>query len=80
MIDLNQIIELAKEIEEVDPIKWSDLPLHRDSVYSMLATSILEKVQAQDISQREIILMASCIKLTVENFVLQIRLNDFVDK
>jgi hypothetical protein len=77
MIDHNQIIELAKEIESQDPINWDGLPLHRDAIYTMLGLSVLEKVSTYAQSERELILMAGVLKLTVENFVLQIRLGDF---
>jgi hypothetical protein len=75
MMDPYQVIELAKQIEETDPIDWSDLPLNRESIYFMLGTTVLERVsETQSASEREIILMASVVKLTVENFVLEMRL------
>jgi hypothetical protein len=73
-MDVDQVIALAKEIEAADPIDWSGLPLHRSSIYSMLGLSVLEQAQTTDSSEREIIMMASLVKLTVENFVLEIRL------
>ena len=70
-----QVIELAKQIEETDPIDWSDLPLNRESIYFVLGTTVLERVaKTQSASEREIILLASVVKLTVENFVLEMRL------
>lgn len=75
MMDPKQIIELAKEIEAGDPIDWSGLPLQRDTVYNMLGLSVLERTEtAETAEEREIILMASLVKLTVENFVLEMRL------
>jgi len=75
MLDPKQIIELAKEIEEGDPIDWSDLPFSRDTIYNMLGLGVLEQAyRTSDQSEREIILMAGLIKLTVENFVLELRL------
>lgn len=74
MHDVDQIIELAKDIEAGDPIDWSGLPLHRDAVYKMLGLSVLERIEnEQDLRLRETILMASLVKLTVENFVLEMR-------
>jgi hypothetical protein len=74
-MDPYQVIELAKQIEETDPIDWSDLPLNRESIYFMLGTTVLERVsETQSASEREIILLASVVKLTVENFVLEMRL------
>jgi hypothetical protein len=75
MMDPTQVIELAKQIEETDPIDWSDLPLNRESIYFVLGTTVLERVaETQSASEREIILLASVVKLTVENFVLEMRL------
>ena len=69
----------AKEIEAGDPIDWSSLPLQRDAVYNMLGLSVMERVvNAQDPTERELILLASLVKLTVENFVLEMQLR--VDK
>jgi hypothetical protein len=74
-MDPTQVIELAKQIEETDPIDWSDLPLNRESIYFVLGTTVLERVaETQSASEREIILLASVVKLTVENFVLEMRL------
>ena len=75
LLDPQQIIELAKEIEAGDPIDWSDLPLHRDAVYNMLGLAVLERAANEpDPRLRETILLASIVKLTVENFVLEMRL------
>jgi hypothetical protein len=77
MMDPNQVIELAKQIEDADPIDWSDLPLNREAVYTVLGTTVLERAtETQSATEREIILMASLVKLTVENFVLEMRLRD----
>lgn len=74
MLALDQVIELAKEIEAGDPIDWSGLPLHRDSVYKMLGLSVLERIENEKDPQiREAMLMAGLVKLTVENFVLEMR-------
>lgn len=75
MLDPTQVIELAKEIEDGDPIDWSDLPLNREAVYTVLGTTVLERAsKTQSATEREMILMASVVKLTVENFVLEMRL------
>jgi len=80
MIDSKQLIDLAKEIEKDDPIKWDGLNLDRDAVYNMLAMSVLERIQSSDSSEsRELILLATAINLVVANFVLEMRLGDFDD-
>jgi len=74
MIDPKQIIELAKEIEQSDPFYWSNLPIHRDAVYSMLGLAVLERLEGIDARERDAVITASLVKLTVENFVLEMRL------
>ena len=77
MLDPTQVIELAKEIEAGDPIDWGNLPLNRTAVYTVLGTSVLERVsETQDATEREMILMASVVKLTVENFVLEMKIRN----
>lgn len=69
-----QAIELAKEIEAEDPIDWAGLPLSRDVIYNMLGASVIEQIEkTKSPTERESILLASVVKLTVENFVLELR-------
>jgi hypothetical protein len=77
MIDPRQVIKLAQEVEQSDPIDWANLPLERDVVYNMLAMSVLEQAyNTEDQDQREYMLMASLVKLTVENFILELKLRN----
>lgn len=72
MYNLDQLIELAKEFENADPIDWDNLPVDKDTVYKLLASSVIEI--ADNSEDREIVLLATAIKLVVENFVLSLRL------
>jgi hypothetical protein len=69
---INHIAELAKEVEVEDPIDWGIIPISEDVTYRMMTTSILE--QFGDMSQQRDIMIATIVKLVVENFILNLRL------
>jgi len=75
MITVEQLVEIAEEIELGDPIDWGMLNVDEHQAYLFLATGVLENYKASDPSDRDLVLMASVVKLTVENFVLNLRLN-----
>jgi hypothetical protein len=35
---LEEIIELAKEVETTDSIEWDDLPLDKDRIYQLVGS------------------------------------------
>ena len=72
---LQQLVELAKESTITDPIDWSNLNLSEDTVYEMIGLSVIEMLDKLEGKDAEIIMSASILKLTVENFVLNLRLN-----
>ena len=71
---LEQIIELAKEVETTDAIDWDNLPLNKDSIYQLVGSQAYDLykqyVNAQD---GEAIIVATITKLLVENFVLNLK-------
>lgn len=71
---LEQIIELAKEVETTDAIDWENLPLNKDSIYQLVGSQAYDLykqyVNAQD---GEAIIVATITKLLVENFVLNLK-------
>lgn len=69
-----QIAEMAKEIEMEDPIDWGMLSISEDDAYSMMAGNILEMYLGMDKDSRDMMLLAIATKLTVENFVLNLKL------
>jgi len=71
---VEQLVELAKEIETEDPIDFAMLQIDEDTAYTLMATSILEMYLSNDADSRDMILLATVIKLTVENFVLNLKL------
>jgi hypothetical protein len=73
---LEEIIELAKDVELGDAIDWDNVAVDRDKIYQMIGSQAYELFtdQANDLD-REAILLATVIKLVVENFVLNIQVN-----
>ena len=64
---------MAREVESEDPIDWGMLSISEDSAYAMIATSVLERHVGLT-EDRELVLLATVVKLTVENFVLNLKL------
>lgn len=71
---VEQIAELAEEIEMEDPIDWGMLAIDEKSAYRMMAGNIIEMYLGLDADQRDMMLLATTVKLTVENFVLNLKL------
>jgi len=65
---LEQLIEIAKEVEVADPFDWADLNINEDDAYRLIALGILEKDLTPEI------MLATIVKLCVENLVLNVRL------
>jgi hypothetical protein len=72
MISLELLVDLAKQVELEEPIDWVGMRIDSDTAYKMVASSILEKYVTGELESTA--LLASLVKLTVENFVLHLRL------
>ena len=71
---VEQLVELAQEIESEDPIDWGMLSVSEHDAYGMIATSVLENYLNTDADSRDIMMLSTIVKLTVENFVLNLKL------
>lgn len=69
-----QIIDLAQQIELGDPIDWGMLAIDEHTAYQMIAPSVIEQYLMADADSRDSIMLATVVKLTVENFVLNVKL------
>jgi hypothetical protein len=74
MITVDELIAIAQEIESTDPIDWAMLNIDEQNAYKLIAAGVLENYNQSSIDTRELILLATVVKLTVENFVLNLRL------
>jgi hypothetical protein len=71
---VEQIVELAKEIEHEDPIDWGMLNIDENEAFRLLAPSVLENYLLLDKDSRDIMMLSMVLKLTVENFALNVKL------
>ena len=74
MVDLDTVVELAKEVGNEDPIDYGPLSIDKDNAYRLIATSMLEYYQECYQGERDLMLLAVATHLAVENFVLHTRL------
>ena len=65
---VRNLVELAKEGAEFDPIDWGELNITEDQAYIMMAAHVLE-MERNHLTDGAII-----VKLLVENFVLNLKL------
>lgn len=70
------LVDLAEAIELGDPIDWGMLSVNEHDAYQLIAAGVLESYRDADVENRELILLATAVKLTVENFVLNLRLQE----
>ena len=73
-VTVDDIISLAREVEIADPIDWGMLAIDEDEAYKLIALNIVEIFKDTEQSTRELSLLAMIVKLTVENFVLNVKL------
>lgn len=72
---LEDIIDIAIEIESEDPIDWGYLNIDEKNAYNLIALSILEMYEEwQKSNDKDLIMISTITKLMVENFVLNLKL------
>ena len=67
-LSLDQLVEVAKEVEVGDPFDWADVSIDEDEAYKLMAMNLLTLDMDYDI------MLATIVKLSVENMVLNLRL------
>ena len=70
---LAQIIELAQEEEVNDPIDWGMLSVDENSVYLLIANGLVDLFGYPE-TEREMLILATLVRTTVENFTLNLKL------
>ena len=71
---VDQLVLIAEEIETADPIDWGMLEIDEHDAYTLMATGVLDNYLATDPDDRDMVMLATVVKLTVENFVLNLKL------
>jgi hypothetical protein len=70
---INQVVELAKEVETEDPIDWAMVNIDEDAAYRLIALNVINHLNVND-ENSKITMLAVITKLTVENFILNLKL------
>lgn len=77
---VEQLVDLAEHIELSDPIDWGMLEINEHDAYGLMANGVLESYLSTDADSRDMMLLATTVKLTVENFVLNLKLQQALSK
>jgi hypothetical protein len=73
---VEKIVELAKSLDIKDNINWATLNVTENEVYEMMADSVLDQMYALPQDHRESVSMATITRLLVENFILNLKLEE----
>lgn len=73
-MNVEQLVTLAREVENGDPIDWGMIPIKEEDAYHQMAQQVLEMMKSYTPSDRRAVSMAVITKLLVENFVLNYQL------
>lgn len=78
MITVEELVELAQEVDSGDPIDWSLLSIDEYSAYMLIAASVKEQFDNEwvkmSVEMRERAMLSVITKLVVENFVAALKL------
>jgi hypothetical protein len=76
-ITLEQLVEIAAEVEAGDPADWGKLAVGQQEAFKMIGTSILDMFDKEVYTDDDkLIMLATITKLTVENMLLNLKIMD----
>lgn len=77
-LNLDAVVALISEIDQQDAIDWGMLNIGEVEATRLLATSVIEhyeqNIQPMQGIDRDYVIVAALAKLTLENFVLNLKL------
>lgn len=77
-LDVDTVVQLIKEMDLEDAVDWGMLNIDEDSAARLLATSVVEHyesaIRPMPEADRDYVIVAAISKLTIENFVLHLKL------
>ena len=80
-ITLEQLVEIAAEVEAGDPTDWGKLAVGQQEAFKMIGTSILDMFDKEVYTEDDkLIILATITKLTVENMLLNLKIMSANDK
>lgn len=71
---VEQLAHLAGQVEVDDPIDWAMLEIEEHDAYMLMASNVLEMYLSEHKDHRDMVMLATTVKLVVENLVLNMRL------
>lgn len=71
---VKMLVDLAQEMEIKDNIDWGLLNLREVDAYELMANSVIDQFLSVNDQHKDTVMMATIVKLLVENFVLNLRL------
>ena len=69
------LVDLARDMELKDNIDFGMLKIKEEEAFDIMANTVIDQFYSVPEEQREIVMLASLVKLLVENFVLNARLH-----
>jgi hypothetical protein len=76
-ITLEQLVEIAAQVEAGDPADWGKLAVGQEQAFRMIGTSILDMFDKEQYTDDDkLIMLATITKLTVENMLLNLKIMD----
>ena len=74
-ITLEQLVDIAAEVEAGDPADWGKLAVGQQEAFKMIGTSILDMFDKEVYTDDDkLIILATITKLTVENMLLNLKI------
>jgi hypothetical protein len=74
-ITLEELCDIAFAVEEGDPIDWGVFAKGQEQTMKMIAASILEQFDKEEITDADrLIMLATITKLVTENMILHTKL------
>lgn len=74
-INIDQLVELAFAVEEGDPFDWNTFKQGKEQAMKMIAASILEQFDKDEVTDKDhVIMLATITKLVTENMILHAQL------
>lgn len=74
-ITLDELIDIAFAVEEGDPFDWGAFKQGKTEAMTMIATSILDQFDKEDMTDGDrLILLATITKLVTENMILHTKI------
>ena len=70
-ITIDQLVELAKEADMMDPIEWGEIPVNEDLVYYTFAEQMVEAYNNTARANRDTVFLAAIIKFHTHVFALR---------